>query len=58
MTCLIFLKKEMNNVNLKKKKIKTDAFNKLEEEKRRQKKCELSEKNKVLFNYWIRNLGW
>ena len=51
MTCLIFLKKEMNNVNLKKKKIKTDAFNKLEEEKRRQKKCELSEKSKVLFNY-------
>ena len=52
MTCLIFLKKKMNNVNLKKKKkIKTDAFNKLEEEKRRQKNCELSEKNKVLFNY-------
>ena len=50
MTCLIFLKKKMNNVNLK-KKIKTDAFNELEEEKRRQKKCELSEKNKVLLNY-------
>ena len=51
MTCLIFLKKKMNNVNLKKKKIKTDVFNELEEEKRRQKKCELSEKNKVLLNY-------